>query len=99
MCHEKYHVDPDLRAVANRLSGLPLAKGDAQRERCMTVSQMLLDRAACEGLAYYLEAGLASIPSGEVHRILVRLSSIRARLAVDAITMLEKEQAEDEVPF
>ncbi len=98
MCHEKYHVDEDVRAIANRLSGLSLAKGDAQRERCMTVSRMLLDRAACEGLAYYLEAGLASIPTGEVNRLLTRLSAIRARMAVDAMRMLEREQ-EDEVPF
>lgn len=98
MCHEKYHVDPELRAVANRLTGLPFAEGTEQRERCMTISRMLLDRCACEGLAYYLEAGYAQVPSGEANRLLVKLKSIQQRMSAEAAAMLVEELVE-EVPF
>jgi hypothetical protein len=97
MCHEKYHIDPDLRGLANRIAGLPLAHGAEQRERCMMVSQMLLQRCICEGLAFYLEDGYAQLPTGEVARLLTRIASIRERLSQEAANMLLKEA--DEVPF
>jgi hypothetical protein len=98
MCHEKYHVDPELRALANRLSGLPLASTAEQRERCMTVAQMLLARCCLEGLAFYLEDGYAALPTGEVARLLTKVASIRERLSMEAATMLRVEET-SEVPF
>lgn len=98
MCQEPYHMDPDLAAIANRLTGLPLARGTEQRERCMTVSQMLLARCTCEGLAFYLEAGYAQVPSGEVNRLLTRLSSIRERMA-QAADVIRASNLDEEPPF
>jgi hypothetical protein len=96
MCHEKYHIDPDIRAIANRLSGLPLARTDGQRERCMTAAQMLLARCCCEGLSFYLENGYADIPTGEVNRLMTKLAAVRGRLAEEALAMLGRDRADDE---
>ena len=99
MCHEKYHVDPDLRAIANRLTGLPMAESPASKERSQTASQLLLNVACCEGLVCYVDEMCQHLPSGERHRIYIRLRSIRQRFANEAEQMIAAMDTADEVPF
>lgn len=98
MCHDKYHVDPDLRAVANRLTGLQTAQGSIARERSQAVSALLLNTACCSGLLDYLEVGCSDIPSGEWMRLHVRLKSIMARFQTEALDLMRPAD-DDQPPF
>jgi hypothetical protein len=100
MCHEKYHVDPDLRAIANVMVGLPMASSSASRERCLTASQLLLATATCEGLLAYVEENPIGMPSGEKYRLTVRLLSLRQRFAGEATGLLTSWYPDDQdTPF
>lgn len=99
MCHEKYHVDPDLRAIANRLTGLPLAVSSSARDKCLTAARLLLDTACCEGLLALIDSRHLDIQVTERSMLSVRLRAIRERLGQTADAMLGDMLAEDSVPF
>ena len=99
MCHEKYHHDADLRAVANFMTGLATARSSATRERSSIASAMLLNTACCEGLLAFVEENTLALSTGERHRLLTKLRSVRARMAQDAMSKLANWYPEDEPPF
>lgn len=98
MCHEKYHHDQGLRAVANVLSGVASATDSTTKERSQTVSALLLNTACSVGLLDYIRTSCGHLPSGERDRLLVRVKAILARQQMEALDMLVPTPPDD-VPF
>lgn len=101
MCHERYHIDSELRAVVNTMVGLPEAKTPADRERYMDIARMTVDKAVSVGLLYALELGFP-LPKGvRKYTLVAKVSAIQARLSADAYNWLARDEGPsvDEVPF
>lgn len=98
MCHEKYHHDPDLRAVANVLAGLPTATSVQGRQRSQTVAALLLNTCCTVGLLDYLKSSAEHLPSGERHRLMVRVKAIHARQMQEAMNLVYPSDPDDDQP-
>lgn len=99
MCHEKYHHDPELRAVANTLSGLPSATDASKRQRSSKVAALLLNTACSTGLLDFIENGTPHLSSGDRNMLRVKVKAIYARQCQEALDLLHPSEPIDDVPF
>lgn len=99
MCHERYHVDPDLRSIANSYVGLTIAITPEQRALCQDAASLLLNTVCCDGFIEYLQTQSGHLDPDFALRLHVKLRSIRARLGEEAYQLSQRRLAIDDIPY